>query len=61
MYQGSGEGRAEPDRSRYLPLSGLNHTAWLLPVYASQSQSPFPTQHSVLGCWPALPDGTLTR
>ena len=38
-------------------LSGLYHTACWLPVYASQSRSPFPTQHSVLGCWPALPDG----
>src|SRR6266516_3765905 len=38
-------------------LTGLNHTACPLAVYASSSQLPATTQDSLLGCWPALPGG----
>ena len=38
-----------------IPISRLNHTARVLPVYASQLGSP--QDHATLGsgCWPALP------
>jgi hypothetical protein len=38
-------------------LTGLNHTACPLAVYASSPQLPATTQDSLLGCWPALPGG----
>ena len=38
-------------------ISGLNHTAFDLAVYASQWRSPAPTQDSLPAAGPALPDG----
>jgi hypothetical protein len=38
-------------------LTGLNHTACPLAVYASSPPLPTATQDSLLGCWPALPGG----
>jgi hypothetical protein len=38
-------------------ISGLNHTAFDLAVYASQGRSPTPTQDSLPAAGPALPDG----
>jgi hypothetical protein len=38
-------------------ISGLNHTAFDLAVYASQGRSPVPTQDSLPAAGPALPDG----
>jgi hypothetical protein len=43
--------------SRELTLSGLNHTARSLAVYASQPGSPRHHARLAPGCWPALPDG----
>ena len=34
-------------------ISGLNHTAFDLAVYASNGRSPVPTQDSLPGCWPS--------
>ena len=39
-------------------LSGLTHTACTLPVYASQTPLPTPTQHSVPAGGQPLPGGT---
>lgn len=39
-------------------LSRLSHTAWMLPVYASQSGLPRPHATLGSGCWPALPGGS---
>jgi hypothetical protein len=47
--------------SRRFQLSGLNHTALGLAVYASQGKSPDPTQDSLLAAGPALPGGIDTR
>lgn len=47
--------------SRRFKLSGLNHTALGLAVYASQGKSPGPTQDSLLAAGPALPGGVDTR
>src|SRR5437763_6868002 len=38
-------------------ISGLNHTAFDLAVYASQWRSPAPTPDSLPAAGPALPDG----
>ena len=38
-------------------ISGLNHTAFDLAVYASRRWSPIPTQDSLPAAGPALPDG----
>ena len=38
-------------------ISGLNHTAFDLAVYASQWKSPATTQDSLPAAGPALPDG----
>jgi len=38
--------------SRRVVISGLNHTAFDLAVYASQWRSPAPTQDSLPGRWP---------
>jgi hypothetical protein len=38
-------------------ISGLNHTAFDLAVYASQGRSPATTQDSLPAAGPALPDG----
>ena len=38
-------------------ISGLNHTAFDLAVYASQWRSPATTQDSLPAAGPALPDG----
>ena len=38
-------------------ISGLNHTAFDLAVYASRRRSPAPTQDSFPAAGPALPDG----
>ena len=43
--------------SELLSFSGLNRTAFDLAVYASQWQSPAPTQDSLLAAGPALPGG----
>ena len=43
--------------SRQEKISGLNHTAFDLAVYASQWKSPAPTQDSLPAAGPALPDG----
>jgi hypothetical protein len=43
--------------SQRLTLSGLNHTAFDLAVYASQGGSPLTTQDSLLAAGPALPGG----
>ena len=39
------------------PVSGLNHTALVLAVYASQRRSPVPTQDSLPAAGQALPGG----
>jgi hypothetical protein len=39
-------------------ISGLNHTAFDLAVYASQCRSPATTQHSLPAAGLAVPDGT---
>ena len=38
-------------------ISGLNHTASALAVYASPGGSPHQDARLASGCWPALPDG----
>jgi hypothetical protein len=38
-------------------ISGLNHTAFDLAVYASQGRSPATTQDSLPAAGPALPGG----
>jgi hypothetical protein len=38
-------------------ISGLNHTAFDLAVYASQCRSPDTTQDLLQAAGPALPDG----
>ena len=38
-------------------VSGLNHTAYVLPAYASQPRSPWNHARLGSGCWPALPGG----
>ena len=38
-------------------ISGLNHTAFDLAVYASQGRFPATTQDSLPAAGPALPDG----
>jgi len=38
-------------------VSGLNHTACVLPAYASQPRSPWNHARLGSGCWPALPGG----
>ena len=38
-------------------ISGLNHTAFDLAVYASRGRSPGPTQDSLPAAGPALPEG----
>src|SRR6202789_2075408 len=47
----------QDEGSRQLVISGLNHRAFDLAVYASQWRSPAPTQDSLPAAGPALPDG----
>src|SRR5271169_4395651 len=44
--------RLTKTRAHDKEISGLNHTAFDLAVYASQGRSPAPTQDSLPGCWP---------
>ena len=45
--------RLSKTRAHDKVISGLNHTAFDLAVYASQRRSPAPTQDSLPGCWPS--------
>jgi hypothetical protein len=49
---GSAPATDQDEGSRRVVISGLNHTAFDLAVYASQWRSPAPTQDSLPGCWP---------
>ena len=48
---------SDQDEDSHEELSGLNHTAFDLAVYASQGWSPTTTQDSLSAAGPALPDG----
>ena len=54
---GSAPATDQDEGSRQVVISGLNHTAFDLAVYASQWRSPAPTQDSLPAAGPALPDG----
>ena len=52
LMPGSAPATDHDEGSRQVVISGLNHTAFDLAVYASQWRSPAPTQDSLPGCWP---------
>src|ERR1700677_4407775 len=54
---GSAPATDQDEGSRQVVISGLNHTAFDLAVYASQWRSPAPTQDLLPAAGPALPDG----
>src|ERR1700677_2203060 len=54
---GSAPATDQDEGSRQVVISGLNHTAFDLAVYASQWRSPLPTQDLLPAAGPALPDG----
>src|SRR6476619_5173957 len=49
--------RLTKTKAQHKEISGLNHTAFDLAVYASQWKSPATTQDSLPAAGPALPDG----
>jgi len=51
----------KPSALTHSCLSRLNHAACMLPVYASQSRLPFPTQHSVPAAGQLYRTGLITR
>src|ERR1700678_2912816 len=57
LMPGSAPATDQDEGSRQVVISGLNHRAFDLAVYASQWRSPAPTQDLLPAAGPALPDG----